>query len=152
ERDDGETATGRQHLLGRGQAALQLAELVVHGDAQRLESARGRIALVPALRANGAAHDLGELARALDGLLLARLDDGARYAPALPLFTVAPDDVGELGLVAFVDDVGGGAAGALHAHVERPGGAEGKAAFGIVELHGGDAEIERHAIDFSDAL
>ena len=82
ERDDGETAARRQHLLGRGQAALKLAQLVVHGDAQRLEGAGGGIALVAALRADGAAHDLGQLAGGLDALVLARLDDGARHAAA----------------------------------------------------------------------
>src|SRR5262245_61269399 len=84
--------------------------------------------------------------------MLACLDDGARDTPALPLFAVAPDDVGELDLVAFVHDVGGRAAGAFHAHVERTGGAEGKATVGLIELHGRDTEIERHAVDFLDAL
>ena len=68
ERDDGEAAARRQHLLGGGQAALELAQLVVHGDAQRLEGAGGGIALVAALRADGAAHDLGQLAGGLDAL------------------------------------------------------------------------------------
>ena len=40
ERDDGETAVLAQQLLRRFQAALELAELVVDRDAQRLEGAR----------------------------------------------------------------------------------------------------------------
>ena len=36
---------------------------------------------------------------------------------------------------------------AAHAHVERPVEAEGEAALGVIELHGGDAEIEHHAVD-----
>ena len=35
----------------------------------------------------------------------------------------------------------------LHAHVERPVGAEGEAALGLVELEGGDAEIHHHAVE-----
>ena len=69
EGDDGEPAARRQHLLGGGEAALELAQLVVHGDAQRLEGARRRIALVPGRRPDGAAHDLGQLARGLDALV-----------------------------------------------------------------------------------
>ena len=34
-----------------------------------------------------------------------------------------------------------------HAHVERPVAAEGKSALGLVELHGGDADVEQHAVD-----
>ena len=82
ERDDGQPAARRQHLLGGGEAALELAQFVVHGDAQRLEGAGGGIALVLALRPDGAAHDLGQLAGGLDALVLARLDDGARDAAA----------------------------------------------------------------------
>src|SRR3954470_12713079 len=102
EGDDGKTSARRQNLLRGSQATLELAQLVVHGDAQRLEGAGGGIALVPALRTDGAAHDLGQLAGGLDALRLARLDDGARYTAAATLLTVTEDDVGELGLVRFV--------------------------------------------------
>ena len=43
--------------------------------------------------------------------------------------------------------VGGGRSALRHAHVERPVAAEGKAALGLVELHGGNADVEHHAID-----
>ena len=45
-----------------------------------------------------------------------------------------------------VDQIGRARALAAHAHVQRPVGAEGEAALGFVELHGGDAEIERDAV------
>ena len=39
ERDDREPAAGHQQALGRREAAVELAQLVVDGDAQRLEGA-----------------------------------------------------------------------------------------------------------------
>ena len=38
-------------------------------------------------------------------------------------------------------------AGLRHAHVERPVGAEGEAALGLVELHRGDADVEHDAVE-----
>ena len=35
-----------------------------------------------------------------------------------------------------------------HAHVERPVGAEGEAALGLVDLHRGDADVEHDAVGF----
>ncbi len=44
-------------------------------------------------------------------------------------------------------DIGRARAGACHAHVERPVGAEREAALGLIELHRRHAEIEHHAVD-----
>src|SRR5436190_14699536 len=74
-----------------------------------------------------------------------------RDAAALPLLAVAPEDVGELGFVALVHQIGSRGAGLFHAHVERTGGAEREAARRLVELHGRHAEIERHTVDRRDA-
>ena len=64
EGDDGEPAAGLQQRLGGGEAAVELAELVVHGDAQRLEGAGRRIDGVALLaRPRTLADDRGELAR-----------------------------------------------------------------------------------------
>ena len=41
--DDRQPAARHQQPLGAGEAALQLAEFVVHRDAQRLKGAGGRI-------------------------------------------------------------------------------------------------------------
>src|SRR5262249_22274977 len=125
---------------------------VVHRDAQRLEGSGGGIALVPALRPHGAAYDLGQLSSGFDALQLARLDDGARHAAALSLLAVAPQDVGDLGLVGLIDEIGSRGPALVHSHVERGGGAEGKAALVLIELHRRHAEVERHAVDFVDAL
>ena len=47
---------------------------------------------------------------------------------------------------AVVDQIGGGRALGAHAHVQRAVAHEGKAALGLVQLHGGDAEVEGHAV------
>ena len=39
------------------------------------------------------------------------------------------------------------APGLRHAHVERAVTQEGEAALGLVDLHGGDADVEHHAVD-----
>lgn len=44
--DDRQPSAGLQRRFGGGQAALQLAQLVVHADADRLEAARRRIARI----------------------------------------------------------------------------------------------------------
>ena len=57
-------------------------------------------------RADRAAHDLGQFAGGLDALVAAALDDRVGDLAALPLLAVAPEDVGELGLVAAVHQIG----------------------------------------------
>ena len=58
--------------------------------------------------------------------------------------------MGEVALARRVDDIGRARARARHAHVERPIEAEGEAALRRIELHGGDAEVEHHAVDFRE--
>ena len=80
----------------------------------------------------------------------ARADDGARHLAGAAFLAVTIDNVGEVCFRQSIHRVGrAGAAfrgGTFHAHVQRPVGAEGKAALGLVELHGGHAEIQRHAV------
>ena len=65
----------------------------------------------------------------------------------LPLLAEEIEDADEVGGARLVDDIGGADAVRGHAHVERPVPLEGEAALGLVDLHRGNAEIERHAID-----
>jgi hypothetical protein len=120
EGDDGQPPAGLQQRLGAGEAAVELAELVVHGDAQRLEAARRRIDGVALLRAEDAADDSGKLAGAGDRALGAAADDGAGDRSGALLLAIAEEDVGELRLVQLVDQIGRARALAAHAHVERP--------------------------------
>jgi hypothetical protein len=75
----------------------------------------------------------------------------ARAMTRPPLLAVVVDDVGELALAAPVHHVGGALALLFHAHVERAVGAEGEAALGPVELHGGHADVQGDAVGGVDA-
>ena len=122
-------------------------ELAVDADAQRLEGARRRVQPGAAAAAGRAAHDLGELAWWCGSACArARARSRARCA-ATRLLAVLVDHVGELPLAHAVHEVGGrGRARAVHPHVERALGLEAEAALGIVELHGGDPEVEQDAV------
>jgi len=56
------------------------------------------------------------------------------------------DDEGEIALGSGRDHIGRARAGIAHAHIERTVVAEGEAALGLVDLHGGNAEIADHAV------
>src|SRR5690606_9316381 len=79
-------------------------------------------------------------------------DDAPRHTAAVALLAVAEDDRRELLHGVVVDDVSGALAVRAHAHVERSVVAESEAALALVELHGGDAEVEEHAVHFGDAV
>jgi hypothetical protein len=59
EGDGDEAPTGLQATLGRAQAARQLAEFVVHLDAQRLEGARCRVTAVLLTPPEHAGNEIG---------------------------------------------------------------------------------------------
>jgi hypothetical protein len=80
--------------------------------------------------------DIGQIERAREWPLLAAPDDG-RGDRARAAFLAQPEEnVGQLGRLIAVDDIGGADAFARHAHVERAVAHEGKAALGLVQLHG----------------
>ena len=61
------------------------------------------------------------------------------------------EDVGDCRFVVLAQDVGGAAARRLHAHVERRVEAQREAARGFVDLHRGDADVERDAVERPEA-
>ena len=87
-----------------------------------------------------------------NGLRLAPLLDHAGDAPGMPLFAEQAEDARKVAGLEAVDDVGRAWAGLRHAHIERPVGAEGEAALGLVDLHGRDADVEHDAIGFGDGF
>ena len=127
------------------QRALDLAEFVVHPDAQRLEAARRRID-AGAVRRQHAADDGGEPAGRGDRRLGARGHDGARDAARRALLAEFEQQIGQLAFRQRIDQIGGGRAAAAHAHVQRAVGAEREAARRVIELERRDAEIQHHAI------
>ena len=77
----------------------------------------------------------------------ARRHDGAGDGARARLLAEDIDDVGERFLRQRVHRIRRLRPGLRHAHVERPVAQEGEAARGLVDLHGGDADVEHHAVD-----
>jgi len=78
--------------------------------------------------------------------------DRAGYPTRLTLLAIGVEDVRDLALIGAIEPIRCALAGLAHPHVQRRiREAEGKAAPGPVEMHGGHADIERHAIDRLDA-
>src|SRR5665647_447340 len=65
----------------------------------------------------------------------------------MALLAEQENDVGEIALVRGCDDVGCARAVATHPHIERAVEPKGKAAFRLVELHRGHADVEHDAVD-----
>ena len=135
-----------EQALGREQAFDQFAQFIVHRDAQRLEAA-GRRMGIARLPADGLFDRRGEHRRRGDGLVGARRDDEVRDAPGFAFLAIGIEQIGEIFLFEAIDEVRRAVAVTTHPHVERTVAHEGKAAQRLVELHGGDADVEHHAID-----
>src|SRR5205823_9271715 len=81
------------------------------------------------------------------------LHDEARDPRRPPLFTEPPDQPRQLTLRQLVGQLrGGDRIVRVHAHVEWALTAEAEAAGGVIELHGGDAEVEEHRVDLREAV
>ena len=139
---------GLQRAFGRRQPLLELVELGVEMDADRLECAGRRIALLAGAETGGAANDRRQLRGPLDRTCG---NDGAGDRPGARLLPIVAQDPGDVGLLGRIQIFGGGQARLAHPHVERTVGLERKAALGTVELHRADADIERDGVDQADA-
>ena len=106
ETDHGDAAARPQDALGRGEPALELAELVVHAKPNGLKGASGRIDTVLRSR-DHAPDDLREFQGALDLCLSSRRADGPCNAARMPLFAQCRNRLRELLLGGGVDEVGG---------------------------------------------
>ncbi len=95
ERDDRHAPTRRQHRFGGFKAAVDLAQLVIDGDAQGLEGAGRRVDPVRAAGPHGAAHDLGQAPRGGDRRQGARRDDRLGNARAPAFLAECEDEIGQ---------------------------------------------------------
>ena len=86
---------------------LQLVELGVQMDADRLEGAGRGIGPLAGAEAGGAANDRGQLGGALDR---PRGGDGAGDGAGARLLAIILEDARDLGLVGLVEEFGGGQA------------------------------------------
>ena len=150
EADDREHAARCKLGKRRWQGALESADLVVHGDADALESARGGMDAALALGGggNGVGDELGERGGAREGTgAVGAFDRADDAAPVVLLAEVA--DGPDQGIVrGLLQPAAGGLARArIHAHVGRGVGAKREAAVGLVELEGGNPEVEEDAVE-----
>src|SRR5918999_6600330 len=98
EADHADPAAGPEHSHGRGERGLERGELVVHGNAERLEDAlRGVAVAEPRGSRDRLLDGVDELAGALEGLLGAAPDDRAGDLLREALLPVAAEDAHELG-------------------------------------------------------
>ena len=132
-RDDREAAARHQQPLGRGEAPVELAELVIDRDPQGLKGAGRRIE--PGLTPRDcAAHDVRELAGAADRGTTARRDDCSCDAPCVAFLAEIANQFGEVALLEPGNQIGGARPILSHAHIERTVETEREAALGGVEL------------------
>src|SRR5690606_1436433 len=139
--DDRDATASADHVRQRREERLELLELAVHRDAQRLERARGRVDAADPHRADGADDRASEIERGRELTLGERALHAPRDAPRALLVAVVEDDVGQLLVREPLDELERGLAGrAIHAHVDRTLAAEAHPARGVVDLRRADAE------------
>ncbi len=152
-REHGDPAADRDPVHRRRNGPLQPRELAVDLDAQRLEGPLGRVAAGPlgGLR-QGVADQLDEPGAVGEGLLLAPTDDRGHDPLGLLLLAVLAQDPDQLARRVGVQDLGGAdARGLVHPHVQRRVLRVSEPAVGLVQLHGGDAQVEEDALDGREA-
>src|SRR5206468_5280151 len=146
--DDRKSTARLQGALGGPETLLQLIELGVEVNADGLEGAGRRVALLALAESGGTADDRRELCGAFNRT---PGDDGAGDHPGARLLPIVAQDPGDLGLVGRVQKLGGSKARTAHPHVERAVGLEGETAIGAVELHRAHPDIERNGVHEADA-
>ncbi len=87
-----------------------------------------------------------------DRMLGTRRDDRARNAAGLPLLPEFIENIGQFLGRKVSDEIGGTGAGRAHAHIERAVHAKAEAALRIIQLEGGNAEIQHDAIKVADPM
>ena len=140
---------GGESTLGGLKATIQFAIFIVHRDTQALKSACRGVGLVRFGARQAGFHDLGKRERRCDRSLCAGAHNGAGDAAAGAFFAVVKDDIGQLGLIRRIDEIGRRWAVLRHAHIKGTITQEGKAALGKVKLHRAYTEIEHNAVKAS---
>jgi hypothetical protein len=128
----------------RPKAALQLAQFVIHMNAQGLEGAGGGMYGVAQ---RGRALRLGDKVRQLRGCgERTGGDDATGDAAGVFLLAQPGDHRGQHGMIGAIDEIGRRRAGQTHAHVQWAVFAERKAARRCVKLEGRHAQIQHDAV------
>src|SRR5687768_655520 len=142
--DDRQSRAFLQPLDALSQALFQGGQLVVDGDAQRLEDARDRLETVAA-RGDGRFDDLAQPSRRDDGFPLALTHNRARDAAGMSLLPEIPQDPSEDINIGARQPVPCRLPSGPHPHIQWSVLPVTEAARQIVDLSAGDAEVEECA-------
>ncbi len=147
ETDHHQAAADGQRFERGVKAALEIAQFIVHMDAQALECAGRRIlALLPG--GVGNRDHFGEISGPFERPLLTALHDGAGHPLGEALFAIFLEDPGDFLFGGVGDELRcADALAGIHAHVQGTIVEEAEAALGIVELRRRHAKVEQDAID-----
>jgi hypothetical protein len=151
EADRRHTTTGFECRKSCSKSCLDLAELVVDLDADRLKSAGGDMYVArPGSPRDGRLDGRGQVA---GGAERAPHHDELSDPPGPALFAEFAEDSLELRYLVVVDDPRGGELRpGVHPHVERPVGAEAETAHRVVDLVAGDAEVEEDQVGWDESV
>src|SRR5687767_8089876 len=152
EGDDRETTAGTQRAHGGFEALLKILELVVDGDAQRLEDARRRIDAAPTLRLD-AGDEAAEVVSRKERLGRAPARDRRSDAARLGLLAELAERTAQLALVPAVHDVcRRDAEVRVGAHVQRAFCAKAEASPLVCELERGETEVEEDPVEWRETV
>lgn len=149
EREDRESTAGGQQVDRRWEEALQLPQLVVDEDPNRLKGAGCRVDTRSTLRSDGLGDGLGEAESVRPW---ATAHDGSGDPPGATLLPITRDDVADLIFFKEIDHIEGRELGVgIHAHVDGAIVAKAEATSRGVELGAAHPEIGEDAVDLGKA-
>ena len=152
EGDDREATAGAQRAHGGLKALLKILELMVDGDAQRLEDARRRIDATPTLRLD-ARDEAAEVVGRKERLRRAAARDRGGDATCLGLLAELAEGAAQLALVPAVHDVcRRDAEVRVGAHVQRAFCAKAEASPLVCELERGETEVEEDPVEWRETV
>jgi len=155
ERNDDRSSSGAQSFGKRGgKGGLEVIELLVNGNPQRLKNAGGGVRLITLAAAAGKrfGHSFDQFSRCPHGPAGAAADNRAGNRPAGRLFAVAKQEVRQLGFLECGEEFRGRLTLCrVETHVEQTGRLKAKTATGIGQLIGGKPQVEQNAVDPRDS-
>ena len=152
ERDDREATTGAQRAHRGIQALLEILELAIDDDAQRLEDARGRIDAAPTLRLH-ARDEAAEVVCRKEWLGRTPARDRGRDTTRLGLLAELAECAAQLALVPAVHDVcRRDAEVRVGAHVQRAFCAKAEASPLVCELERGETEVQEDPVEWRETV
>src|SRR3984893_163785 len=128
----------------------QFVKFIVDRDAQRLERARRRMHLARLARRHAGDHR-SEHCRRGERRRGAVRDDGVGDTAGRTLLAEMVKNIGQGWLPGGIDKGCGSRSLAVHAHIERAIGLEGKAARRVLDLHGRLAHVEHNSVEIKKA-